>query len=52
MGFEYEKEFLRRSIEELRAYIKSCKNVNVRERFLAEKLLELYEFQYFLLEYL
>ncbi|MEM2446283.1 MAG: hypothetical protein QW734_06465 [Candidatus Bathyarchaeia archaeon] len=53
MSYVWEKEYLNKKIKELKAYINAMKTKNMKELvFLAEELLELYEFQLLVIKYL
>lgn len=53
MSYDWEKDYLSKRTKELKDYIKRMKSKNEKEiAFLAEKLLELCEFQLLMLKYI
>lgn len=51
MGWGWERDYLNKQIKELRKFLEENKN-DKRIAYLAEKVLELYEFQLLLMKYL
>ncbi|MEM1553155.1 MAG: hypothetical protein QXH03_10895 [Candidatus Bathyarchaeia archaeon] len=49
MSFAWEREYLKRRVEELKEYLN--KNKEKEYAFLVEKLIELYEFELYILKY-